>query len=46
MTLFEVRLFGSLYAPSSDGGRLLIAIPAPSTDVVPIELQINRLASR
>ena len=45
-TLFEVPLFGGLYAPSSDGRRFLIAMPAPSTDVVPMELQINRLAPR
>ncbi|HUQ86401.1 MAG TPA: protein kinase [Vicinamibacterales bacterium] len=45
-TLFEVPLFGGLYAPSRDGKRFLIAMPAPSTDVVPMELRINRLASR
>jgi Tol biopolymer transport system component len=45
-TLFEVPLFGGLYAPSPDGRRFLIAMPAPSTDVVPMELQINRLTPR
>ena len=45
-TLFEVPLFGGLYAPSRDGRRFLIAMPAPSTDVVPMELQINRLTPR
>ena len=45
-TLFEVPLFGGLYAPSVDGRRFLIAMAAPSTDVVPMELQINRLAPR
>lgn len=45
-TLFEVPLFGGLYAPSLDGRRFLIAMPAPSTDVVPMELQINRLTPR
>jgi Tol biopolymer transport system component len=45
-TLFEVPLFGALYAPSVDGRRFLIAMPAPSTDVVPMELQINRLRPR
>ena len=45
-TLFEVPLFGGLYAPSLDGRRFLIAMPAPSTDIVPMELQINRLSSR
>ena len=46
VTLFEVPLFGALYAPSVDGRRFLIAMPAPSTDVVPMELQINRLRPR
>jgi Tol biopolymer transport system component len=45
-TLFEVPLFGGLYAPGADGRRFLIAMPAPSTDVVPMELQINRLTPR
>jgi Tol biopolymer transport system component len=45
-TLFEVPLFGGLYAPSSDGRRFLIAMAAPSTDVVPMELQVNRLGRR
>jgi eukaryotic-like serine/threonine-protein kinase len=45
-TLFEVPLFGGLYAPGPDGRRFLIAMPAPSTDVVPMELQINRLRPR
>ena len=45
-TLFEVPLFGGLYAPSADGRRFLIAMPAPSSDVVPMELQINRLRPR
>ena len=42
-TLFEVPLFGGLYAPSADGRRFLIALPAPSTDVVPMELRLNAL---
>jgi Tol biopolymer transport system component len=46
VTLFEVPLFGALYAPGPDGRRFLIAMPAPSTDVVPMELQINRLRPR
>jgi len=41
--LFEVPLFGGLYAPSVDGRRFLIAMPAPSTDVVPMELRLNPL---
>jgi serine/threonine protein kinase len=44
VTLLEVPLYGGLYAPSIDGRRFLIAMPAPSTEVVPMELQINRLA--
>ena len=46
VTLFEVPLFGGLYAPSADGRRFLITMPALSTDVVPMELQINRLRPR
>jgi Tol biopolymer transport system component len=45
-SLFEVPLFGGLYAPSADGRRFLIAMPAPSTDVVPMELRINPLVPR
>src|SRR5688572_6217406 len=45
-SLFEVPLFGGLYAPSADGRRFLIAMPAPSTDVVPIELRLNPLVPR
>jgi len=44
--LFEAPLFGSLYAPARDGSRFLIAIPAPSTDVVPIEVRVNALKMR
>jgi len=46
VTVLEVPLFGGLYAPSVDGRRFLVAMPAPSTDVVPMELQINRLSPR
>ncbi len=45
-TLFEVPLFGGLYAPAPDGRRFLIAMPAPSTDVVPMELRLNPIAPR
>ena len=45
-SLFDVPLFGGLYAPSPDGRRFLIAMPAPSTDVVPMELQLNPLVPR
>ena len=41
--LFEVPVFGGLYVPSADGRRFLIAVPAPSTDVVPMELLLNPL---
>ncbi|HYB96689.1 MAG TPA: hypothetical protein VEC39_17075, partial [Vicinamibacterales bacterium] len=44
--LFDVPLFGGLYAPSPDGRRFLIALPAPSTDVVPMEIRLNPLESR
>ena len=44
--LFEVPVFGGLYAPSGDGRRFLIAMPAPSTDVVPMEVQLNPLVPR
>jgi eukaryotic-like serine/threonine-protein kinase len=44
--LFEVPLFGGLYAPAPDGKRFLIAMPAPSTDVVPMELRLNPLVPR
>ena len=45
-TLFEVPLFGGLYAPAPDGKRFLIAMPAPSTDVVPMELRLYPIAAR
>jgi Tol biopolymer transport system component len=44
--LFEAPLFASLYAPARDGSRFLIAIPAPSTDIVPMEVRVNALNSR
>ena len=44
--VFDVPLFGGLYAPAADGRRFLIAMPAPSTDVVPMELQLNPLVPR
>jgi serine/threonine protein kinase len=45
-SVFDVPLFGGLYAPAADGRRFLIAMPAPSTDVVAMELQINPLVPR
>jgi Tol biopolymer transport system component len=44
--LLQVPLFGGLYAPASTGSRFLIAMAAPSTDVVPIELMVNPLVPR
>jgi hypothetical protein len=44
--VIDVPLFGGLYAPSPNGSRFVIAMPAPSTDVVPMELRINPLAPR
>ncbi len=45
-TLFQVPLFGGLYAPSADGRRFLIAMLAPSTDVVPMEIRLHPLSHR
>jgi hypothetical protein len=44
--VFEAPLFGGLYAPAGNGARFLIALPAPSTDVVPMEVVINPLVPR
>jgi hypothetical protein len=44
LELFQAPLFSSLFAPSREGSRFLIAIPAPSTEVVPMEIQLNALA--
>jgi Tol biopolymer transport system component len=41
--LAATALFRGLYAPAPNGERFLVAIPAPSTDVVPIELRLNAL---
>jgi eukaryotic-like serine/threonine-protein kinase len=46
LVLFEAPLFGGLYAPAADGSRFLIALPAPSTDVVPIEVRVNAIDRR
>ena len=45
-SVFDAPLFGGLYAPAPAGNRFVIAIPAPSTDVVPMELRINPLVPR
>lgn len=45
-TLFEAPLFGGLYAPAGNGSRFLIALPAPSPDVVPIEVRTHALDPR
>jgi serine/threonine protein kinase len=44
--VFDAPLFGGLYAPAANGARFLIAMPAPSTDVVPMELVVNALVPR
>ncbi len=44
--LFEAPLFGGLYAPGPDGRRFLIAMPAPATDVVPMEILVHPLVTR
>ncbi len=44
--LLQIPLFGGLYAPAPNGSRFLIAMAAPSTDVVPIELMVNPLVPR
>jgi Tol biopolymer transport system component len=44
--LFEAPLFGGLYAPAGNGSRFLIALPAPSPDVVPIEVRTHALDPR
>jgi serine/threonine-protein kinase len=44
--LLQIPLFGGLYAPAPNGSRFLIAMAAPSTDVVPIELMVNPLVTR
>ena len=44
--VFDAPLFGGLYAPVANGTRFLIAMPAPSTDVVPMELVVNPLVPR
>jgi Tol biopolymer transport system component len=44
--LFQTALFSGLYSASADGQRFLIATPAPSTDIVPLELRLNALSSQ
>jgi hypothetical protein len=44
--VFDAPLFGGLYAPAANGARFLIAMPAPSTDVVAMELVVNPLVPR
>ena len=41
--LFQAALFAGLYAPAPDGQRFLIATPAASADVVPMELRLHAL---
>ena len=42
--LFQAGLYNALYVPAPDGKRFLVARPAPSSEVVPMELRINALA--
>jgi Tol biopolymer transport system component len=44
--LFRASLSGGLYAASADGSRFLVATPAASTDIVPLELRLNALTPR
>ena len=44
--VFDAPLFAGLYAPAANGERFLIAMPAPSTDVVPMELVLNPFVTR
>ena len=44
--VFDAPLFGGLYAPAPTGTRFLIAMPSPSTDVVPMEIVVNPLVPR
>jgi Tol biopolymer transport system component len=44
--LFQAAIFGGLYAPSADGRRFLVARPAASAELVPMELVLNPLRSR
>lgn len=41
--VFDAPLFGGLYAPVADGTRFLVAMAAPATNVVPMELLVNPL---
>jgi hypothetical protein len=42
--LFQSAFYTGLFAASPDGQRFLIASPAPSTDIVPLEIRLNALA--
>jgi Tol biopolymer transport system component len=44
--LFQAPIFNGLFAPAPDGRRFLIARPAASSDVVPMELVLNPLTAR
>jgi Tol biopolymer transport system component len=41
--LFKVTLYGDVYAPDASGKRFLIARPAATTEVVPLEILLNPL---
>ena len=44
--LFQTALLSGLYAPAPDGQRFLIATPAASADVVPMEIRLNALGAK
>jgi Tol biopolymer transport system component len=46
VAMFSGALFNGLFAPAPDGRRFLVAQPAASADVVPMELVFNPLASK
>ncbi|MGE3491620.1 MAG: protein kinase [Vicinamibacterales bacterium] len=44
--LFTATLFNGLFAPAADGQRFLVARPAPSPDIVPMELLLTPIAPK
>jgi hypothetical protein len=42
--MFQTALYTGLFAASPDGQRFLIASPAPSSDIVPLEIRLNALS--
>ena len=39
--LFRAVLYGSVFVPDPGGQRFLIARPAPSQEIVPLEIVLN-----